>query len=127
MPLFRRRRQESVDPDDRSPQTGLKYKDLMVMAQLIEAGADMTQPRHALYFSYFPDQTTAETAGAATEALGFQWSVRKPIPEYPDQWPLVCELHDVVLDIDRVRDNTDYFEALAVEHSGNFDGWEASV
>lgn len=97
------------------------------MAQLIEAGADMTQPRHVLYFSYFPDQATAERAGAATEARGFQWSEREPTPEYADQWPLVCELHDVVLDIDRVRDNTDYFEALAAEHGGDFDGWEASV
>ena len=57
MGLFRRtkndRDDEPVDPDDRSPQLGLKYKDLAVLGQLMDAGADLDQPRHVLHYSYF--------------------------------------------------------------------------
>jgi hypothetical protein len=54
-------------------------------------------------------------------------SVQEPLPEYPDNWTLVCELHDTVLELADVSDNTDLFEALAASHGGDFDGWEASA
>jgi hypothetical protein len=34
---------------------------------------------------------------------------------------------DAVLTPDFVRDSTDFFEALAARHAGEYDGWEASV
>lgn len=58
---------------------------------------------------------------------GFHAEVRDPLPEYPDQWSLVCEAHSVVLDPPTVRDNDNSFEALAQRHSAEYDGWEASV
>lgn len=55
MGIFRRKKKgsddEQVDPDDRSPQLGLKYKDLAVMGQLMDNGADFDEPRHVLHFS----------------------------------------------------------------------------
>ena len=36
MPLFRKRKDDSVDPEDRSPELGLKYKDLAVMGELMK-------------------------------------------------------------------------------------------
>jgi hypothetical protein len=45
--LFGRKRDdEPVDMNERSPQLGLKYKDLMVLDQLMKSGADLTASRH---------------------------------------------------------------------------------
>ena len=127
MPLFRRRKKEEIDLESRSPQVGLKYKDLLVLEQLVKAGADVTQPRHVLHYLYFPDEDRAGLAAQEAASGGFEVSVREPLPQYPEQWTLVCERHDVVLQPETVRDTTDYFETLAESHGGDYDGWEASV
>ena len=50
MRLFGRKRDdEPVDMNERSPQLGLKYKDLMVLDQLMKSGADLTASRHVIY------------------------------------------------------------------------------
>ena len=128
MPLFRRKRDHGpVEPGGRAPETGVKYKDLAVLAQLMESGADLKQPRHALYYLYFAGRKAAEAAGEEARARGFEAAVREPLPEYPDQWSLICEQHGVVLDLETVRANGDFFESLAQSHHGEYDGWEASV
>ena len=127
MPLFRRRKKEEIDLESRSPQVGLKYKDLLVLEQLVKAGADVTQPRHVLHYLYFPDQDPAGRAAQEAAEGGFEVSVRAPLPDYPGQWTLVCERRDVVLELEAVRDTSDYFEGLAGSHGGVYDGWEASV
>ncbi len=113
--------------EDRAPETGVKYKDLLVLEQLVRAGADVRAPRHVLYYLYFGDREHATSAASDAEALGFDTDIREPLPDYPDSWALVCERHDYVLDLDTVRDNTDAFEELAARHGGDYDGWEASV
>ncbi len=127
MALFRRRKKDQIDLDSRSEQLGLKYKDLLVMEQLVKAGADLTEPRHVLHFLYLPDRDRARLAADEAAARGFEVAVREPLPQYPEQWTLVCERHEVVLRPEIVRDTTDYFEALAATHGGDYDGWEASV
>jgi hypothetical protein len=131
MGLFRRKRgaeaDEPVDLDARSPQTGLKYKDLLVLGQLMQAGADLTQPRHVLHFLYFTDQTAAVAASEEAGVRGFETDVREPSPPEIEEWSLVCEQHGVVLDPPTVRDQGDFFDDLAERHGGAYDGWEASV
>ena len=128
MGLFRRRSaEEPVDPEARSPQLGLKYKDLAVLAQLQKAGARLDEPRHVVHYLYLPSREAAELAAADAEAGGFTTDVRDPLPQDPSSWVLVCERRDVVLDPDLVRDSTDRFEAIARDHAGEYDGWEASV
>lgn len=128
MALFRRKRDlDQVGPDDRSPETGLKYKDLLVLGQLIQAGADLTQPRHVLHYLYFPDEAQAEAASLEAAGRGFTAEVREPLAEHPGQWSVVCEQHGVVLDPPKVGEDGDFFDELAVRHGGEYDGWEASV
>ena len=127
MGFFRRRKRDEVDLESRSPQLGLKYKDVLVLEQLVKAGADVTQPRHVLHYLYFPDQDRAGRAAGEAASRGFEVTVREPLPQYPEQWTVVCERHDVVLQLETVRDATDYFETLAGSHGGDYDGWEASV
>lgn len=124
MGLFRRRRQ--LDLDARSERLGLKNGDLLVMGHLIEAGADLTEPRHTLYYLYFRDEDAALVGAAAARDLGFTVDVREP-SDGVDDWAVVCEHAALVLDPDTVRTNTDRFDALAAEHGGQYDGWEAAV
>jgi len=124
--LFRRKK-DLVDLNERSARSGIKHKDLMLLNQMVKHGADLSVPRHVLHYSYFTSREAA--SAAAQEAVSHQWpsEVREPLPQYPDQWALVSERPDAVLDPAFVRDSTDYFEALCQRHGGEYDGWEASI
>lgn len=126
MALFRKKRREDggdVDHDRRS-QVGVPSR--AVLDRLIELGADLTQPRHVLYYSYAPNEPAGRAIAAEAEARGFQADVRDPLPDYPGQWSVVCEI-TAVTDPSFVRASDDFFEALATQHNAEYDGWEASV
>ena len=129
MGLFRKRRNDDdrpVDPEERSPQLGLKYKDLALLGQLQKHGADLRQPRHVIYFSYAHSAEAAEGMAGEARARGFDAMTMDPLPDYPNDWQVRCET-TVALMADVVRENTDWFEALAARHGGEYDGWEAAV
>jgi hypothetical protein len=128
--LLKRKKKEEEEPVDleaRSPVTGLKYKDIAVLGEMMKAGADLTKPRHVLYYLYYASQEPAEAGAVDGRAAGYTCEVRDPLPEYPDQWRLVCERSNAVLDIPAVRNADDVFQDIADRHQGEFDGWEASV
>ena len=128
MRFFRKKRDdEPVDMEARSPETGLKYKDIALLGQMLQQGADLTKPRHALYYLYFPSEDVATEAAGDGRAAGYTCEVRVPLPHYPDQWSVVCERPDALLDIDGVRNADDLFQGIADRHGGEFDGWEAAV
>jgi regulator of RNase E activity RraB len=126
--LFRKKAKSvAVDPEARSPQTDIKFKDLDVVNLLVKHGADLTQPRHVLYYLYFPGADVASSAADDARGLSFEATVKDPLPQHPGQWSLICERHAVVLDPDTIRSNGDYFDGLAARFGGEYDGWEASV
>lgn len=128
MALFRKKRDDQpLDLDERSEATGLKHKDLLVLHQLMQAGADLTQPRHTVHYLYFTSPDAAMAASDEAQERGFEADVREPLPDYPDQWSLVCGRHGVVVHPATVRDHGDFFDSLAARHGGEYDGWEASV
>ena len=127
MRLFRRKSDdEPVDMNERSPQLGVKYKDLMVLDQLRKNGANLSEPRHVIYYSYAPTEETAQSMGHEAESEGYSAEVREPLPQFPGQWSLICETH-AVTSPDFVRGADDFFQALADRHGANYDGWEASA
>jgi hypothetical protein len=128
MRLFRRNRDddEPVDINERSPQLGLRYKDLMVLDQLVKNGADLTQSRHVLYYSYAPGEDVAQAMAREAEAEGWTPEVREPLPNYPGQWAVVCQTHAVTTP-DFVREADDFFQGLADRHAAEYDGWEAGT
>lgn len=88
--LFKRKKKEEpVDMEARSPETGLKYKDIALLRQMVKQGADLNVPRHALYYLYFGSREVAEAAAAEGRAGGYTCEVRNPLAAYPGQWPLV--------------------------------------
>jgi hypothetical protein len=128
--LFKRRSKsddELVDPNERSPQLGLKYKDLAVLGSLRDAGADLSERRHVAFYLYYPSQASADRAGEVASGQGYSSDVRTPLPEHPDQWALVCDHRDTVTSPEFVRNADNFFQALADVHGGEYDGWEASV
>ena len=129
MPLFRRNKPDDqpIDPDARSPELGVKNKDLALMGQLLQQGADLNLPRHALYYVYFPSKEAADAGADAGRAAGYACDVRDPLPEYPGQWLALCERSDAVLDPGGVNAADDLFQGIADRLGGDFDGWEAAA
>ena len=129
--LFKRKKAPSddaaVDPDARSPQLGIRNKDLAVLGQLMAQGADLKQPRHALYYLYFADRSSAETGADEARAAGYTCEVREPLTVALDQWSLVCERQDAVLDPPGVIAADDLFQGIADRHGAEYDGWEAAA
>jgi hypothetical protein len=106
----------------------VKYKDLLVLDQLRQAGADLTVPRHVLHYLYFAEGFAAEAAAAQAAAHGFETATTEPEPAAGvEAWSVRCERHDHTLSMDDVRDTTDFFEDLAARFGGSYDGWEASA
>jgi hypothetical protein len=124
--LFRRRDDEPANPDERSPQLGLKFKDLAVLGQLTDAGADLAESRHLVYYSYAPSDEVGRAMMVEAESNGFNAEVREPLPDFPGRWAVICETH-AVASPDFVRGADDFFEDLAERHGAEYDGWEASV
>lgn len=108
-PFNRKRDTDPVDPNDRSATSGLKYKDLAVLDQLVKAGADLTEPRHVLYYLYFSSRSVADAAAEEASDNGFGADVREPLPQYPDQWSVICERPGEVLDPKTVLEHGDFF------------------
>jgi hypothetical protein len=123
----KKKNDEAVDPEARSPQLGVKNKDLALMGQLLQQGADLNKPRHALYYLYFTSRDAAEAGAEEGRAAGYACDVREPLAEYPGQWSLVCERPDAVLDPNGVNAADDLFQGIADRLGGEFDGWEAAA
>ena len=98
----------------------------MVLGQLQQHGADLTKPRHVIYFSYAPSATVARAMADEAGARGFDVELAEPLPAYPDDWPVRCET-TTVLRPELVRDNTDFFEDLAARHGAEVRRLEAAA
>jgi hypothetical protein len=125
--LFRGKRDdEPVDMNERSPQLGLRYKDLAVLGQLLKNGADLSKSRHVVYYSYAPGEEVAHAMGREAEANGYSAAIREPLPDFPGQWSVVCEIQTVTSP-DFIREADDFFQELADRNGAEYDGWEASL
>ena len=97
-----------------------------MLGQLMTAGADLSQPRHLVYYLHATGDEQVDAIADAARDGGFTVEVRDPLPDYPGQRAIACE-KNAVLTADLVRANTDFFEGLAAKLGAEFDGWEASV
>jgi hypothetical protein len=127
--LFRRKKKDDdvpVDPNARSEQLGIRYKDLAVMGQLMQQGADLSKPRHALYYLYFESAEAAEAAADEARVPGYSCEVHET-PNQPGSWTLICQRPDAVLDPPGVIAADNLFQGIADRHHADYDGWEAAA
>jgi hypothetical protein len=79
-----------------------------------------------IYYSYAPRKEVAQAMKGEAAEAGWKPEVREPLPDFPDQWGVVCERH-AVTSPDFVREADDFFQALADRYGAEYDGCEASA
>jgi hypothetical protein len=94
--------------------------DERVLDHLARLGCDPSQPRETRHFLYLPEQPGAEAVARALEADGWSTSVGRS----EGAW-LVVAMRARTLTLDLVRETRAQLAALASEHGGLYDGWEA--
>ena len=108
----------------RTPRTTTSL-DGLTLAQLARAGADLTKSRHVIHFLDFSNATSAEAASAVLEDAGYETTVTPP-DDSVEHWAVRAEANRVV-GHDTVDAFRAFFERVAAEHGGEYDGWEAAA
>jgi hypothetical protein len=99
--------------------------DEVSLKQLLSLGADLERPRHILHFLYFDDEADARSAADTTGAAGYETAVLAPDGQI-EQWCVRAETTRVVNE-STIRAFRTWFEVVASDHSGEYDGWEAAA
>jgi hypothetical protein len=107
----------------RAPKTPAEA-DRLALRQLQALGADLTRPRHVIHFVYLPDEESARAAAEAIQQAGYHTQVVPPDDRFRE-WRVHADATRVVSEttIDGFRS---WFDQVAAEHGGEYDGWEAA-
>jgi hypothetical protein len=98
--------------------------DQLVLRQLAGLGADLTKPRHVIHYLYFAAESDAREAAEAAEATGYNATVEPPGGRIR-QWSVRADATRLV-SAPTVEAFRAWFEQLAADHNGEYDGWEAA-
>ncbi len=99
--------------------------DALALRQLAGRGADLAQPRHVIHFLYFEDESAAQTTAALARDAGWTAHVEPP-GENVAAWTVRADGTRVVSAV-TVESFRSWFERVAAEHGGEYDGWEAAA
>ena len=106
------------------PQTPFEA-DTLAIRQLVKAGADLAKPRHVIHFAYFPSEQDARAAAETIEAASWNAAVEPP-GETIAEWSVRADGERVV-GPDTISAFRSWFEHVATEYGGEYDGWEAAA
>ena len=115
-----------IDLTDRSPRSGLLWKDLMVVSEVIDSGADMAIPRNLRYVVYFETKKVADKAASRGRRSGYAVDLAKPENGSPYRWRATFD-REAVLDLREVIAGDDFFKGLVEEVGGHFEGLEVKT
>ena len=99
--------------------------DLDVVRQLRGLGADLTRPRHVRHFIYFEEEGFARRAAEQIENADYSTTVTSPSDEVP-YWTVMAEGFRVIGE-DTVPGFRAWFEHVAADFNGEYDGWEPAT
>ena len=99
--------------------------DALALSQLTGRGADLSQPRHVIHFVLFADETAARAAAAAIEEASWTATVEPP-SETVAEWCVEADAHRTV-EPATVAAFRAWFEGVAEQHGGEYDGWQAAA
>jgi hypothetical protein len=97
--------------------------DIRVLDHLSRLGCDPNEPRECRHYLYVPGELGAEEVARSLNSTD-GWDAE--VEQVQDFWLVtattVTGLNDTV-----IRDTRVHFEALASDHGGEYDGWEAAA
>lgn len=96
--------------------------DLRVLERLRELGCDASRPRGTRHFIYAPTRDDAHAIAGVLERQGWETSIQED-----DEIALVTASCLRVLTGPLVRETRAHLTALASQHGGQYDGWEADA
>ena len=99
--------------------------DQLVLQQLAGRGADLTLPRHVIHYLYFPVEADARCAAGVIGQAEWESSVSPP-DERIAEWSVRAEGYRVIGSA-TVAAFRAWFEQIAADNQGEYDGWEASA
>jgi Regulator of ribonuclease activity B len=99
--------------------------DELVLKQLRGLGCDLTQARHVRHFLYFEEASLARRAADELELADYTATVKEPSDDV-SVWTVVGEGFRVI-GPETVPGFRAWFEQLAAEHRGEYDGWEPAT
>lgn len=99
--------------------------DQLVVRQLRSLGADLAQPRHVRHFLYFEVEDDARRASEEIERADYGVTVTAPHDDLA-QWTVLAEGFRVI-GAETVSGFRAWFEEVAAEFHGEYDGWEPAT
>jgi regulator of ribonuclease activity B len=87
--------------------------------------ARRSQPRHVVHFVYFQSPEDAHAAAETIEAASWRAAVEPP-QETIAEWCVRADGERVV-GAETIAAFRSWFEHVAAEHGGEYDGWEAAA
>jgi hypothetical protein len=99
--------------------------DALALRQLEARGANMTKPRHVVHFLLFGDEVNATAASETIQATSWRSSVEAPT-ETRAEWAVRAD-DERIVSADTIASYRSWFEQVAVQHHGEYDGWEAKA
>jgi Regulator of ribonuclease activity B len=106
------------------PATGVEA-DALAIKHLKKGGADLSKPRHVIHFVYFQSAEDAHAAAETIEAASWNAAVEPP-GDTIAQWAVRADGERVV-GPETISAFRAWFEHVAAEHGGEYDGWEAAA
>jgi len=99
--------------------------DALALRQLAKTGADLSRTRHVIHVVYFPSEEAARAAADKIEAANWSTAVEPP-GDTIAEWSVSADGERVV-GPDTISAFRSWFEHLAAEYGGEYDGWEAAA
>ncbi len=99
-----------------------KDADVRVLERLRELGCDASRPRGTRHFIYAPTRDDAQAIAGVLEREGWETAIQED-----DEIALVTASCLRVLTGPLVRETREHLTALASQHGGQYDGWEADA
>ena len=99
--------------------------DALALRQLESRGANLTKPRHVIHFLLFEAEADAEAAAEAIRGTSWKAHVEPPT-ETRDEWAVRAD-DDRIVSAATVAAYRSWFDQIASQHHGEYDGWEAKA
>jgi hypothetical protein len=115
-----------IDLDDKSPRSGLLWRDLMLLTEIVDSGADLSMPRRHGFVLLFDLKKVADKAVSRARRAGYEVSVSRRPEGSTHRWMVNCE-SESVLDLASLITATDFFQSIADELGGIYGGLEAPI